>query len=247
MIRYFSTRTHGVKRGKLPRYLRQGFLLVLLITLSGLAQTVYAHGVTIGDQGYIQEISGINLIPFTYLGAKHMVTGYDHLLFLFGVIFFLFRLKSIGLYVSLFALGHSSTLLIGVFFDISANAYLIDTIIGLSIVYKALDNLGAFKRWFGVSPNTKLATLFFGFFHGFGLATKIKEFDMSSDGLLANLIAFNIGVEIGQLIALSIILIIMGFWRKSTKFLQQAFISNAVLMTAGFVLMGYQLTNYALN
>jgi hypothetical protein len=217
------------------------------MAFTGFFQMAYAHGVTLGDQGYIQEISGVNIIAFMYLGAKHMVTGYDHLLFLFGVIFFLYKLKDVGLYVSLFAIGHSSTLLIGVFYNVPANAYLIDAIIGLSVVYKALDNLGAFQRWFGYQPNTKIATLIFGLFHGFGLATKIQEFDMSTDGLLTNLIAFNVGVEMGQLIALSIILIIMGFWRKSASFKQQAFISNTVLMAAGFLLMGYQLAGYILN
>ena len=87
--------------------------------------TALAHGVASGDKGYIQEISGVHIIPFVYLGAKHMVTGYDHLLFLFGVIFFLYRLRHIALYVSLFALGHSATLLIGVYFNIGVSAYLV--------------------------------------------------------------------------------------------------------------------------
>jgi hypothetical protein len=217
----------------------------ILILLSIAFPTVlFAHGVTSGDKGYIQEIAGTHLIPFAYLGAKHMVTGYDHLLFLLGVIFFLYKLKDVGLYVSLFALGHSSTLLLGVFTGINVNAYLIDAIIGLSVVYKALDNLGAFKRWFGVQPNTKVATLIFGLFHGFGLASKILEFEVSPNGLFANLIAFNIGVEIGQLLALSAILIVMGYWRKSGSFIKHAYSSNVAIMTAGFVLFGYQIVGY---
>lgn len=205
----------------------------------------YAHGVAEGDKGYIQK-SPVNIIPFIYLGAKHMVTGYDHLLFLFGVIFFLYKMRDIGLYVSLFAIGHSTTLLIGTFFDISVSAYLIDAIIGLSVVYKALDNLGAFQRWFGVQPNTKLATLIFGFFHGFGLATKIREFEISPDGLFVNLIAFNIGVEIGQLLALSAILIVMSYWRQTASFFRHAYTANVVMMSAGFLLMSYQLCGYIL-
>ncbi len=204
------------------------------------------HGVAEGDKGYIQEITGINIIPFIYLGAKHMVTGYDHLLFLFGVIFFLYKMRDIGLYVSLFAIGHSTTLLIGTFFDISVSAYLIDAIIGLSVVYKALDNLGAFQRWFGFQPNTKMATLIFGFFHGFGLATKIKEFEISPDGLFVNLIAFNVGVEIGQLLALSAILIIMSYWRQTASFFRHAYTANVVMMSAGFLLMSYQICGYIL-
>ena len=203
-----------------------------------------AHGVTEGDKGYIQEITGINLIPFLYLGAKHMVTGYDHLLFLFGVVFFLYRLKHVGIYVSLFAIGHSTTMLAGVFFNIGLNAYLIDAIIGLSVVYKAMDNLGAFQRWFGVQPSTKAATLVFGLFHGFGLSTKLIDYDIAPDGLLPNLLAFNIGVEIGQLLALAAILIAMGFWRRTASFARHAYLANTALMCAGFILMGLQLTGY---
>ncbi|MEH6470904.1 MAG: HupE/UreJ family protein [Halopseudomonas sp.] len=218
--------------------------LVGLLCLVLFQESALAHGVASGDQGYIQEISGINLLPFTYLGAKHMVTGYDHLLFLFGVIFFLYRLPHIAMYVSLFAIGHSTTLLVGVYFDLPANAYLIDAIIGLSVVYKALDNLGAYQRWFGYQPDTRLATLIFGLFHGFGLATKIQQFEISSDGLLANLIAFNVGVEIGQLLALSFILILMGFWRRHAGFFKHAYTANVLLMGAGFMLVGYQMTGY---
>jgi len=203
-----------------------------------------AHGMPTGDQGYIQEINGVNFVPFMYLGAKHMVTGYDHLLFLVGVIFFLYRLNDIAIYVSLFALGHSSTLLLGVFANIHINAFIIDAIIGLSVVYKALDNLGAFHQWFGVQPNTKISTLIFGLFHGFGLAAKIIEFEMDSNGLFTNLISFNIGVEIGQLLALSAILILISYWRKKPSFLIYAFSTNIVLMTLGFFLTGYQLFGY---
>jgi hypothetical protein len=220
-------------------------LLCIGLLLLGAADA-YAHNVAEGDKGYIQESSGVLFLPFVYLGAKHMVTGYDHLLFLFGVIFFLYRLKDVAAYVTLFAIGHSTTMLFGVLTGISANAYLIDAIIGLSVVYKALDNLGAFQRWFGVQPNTKVATLIFGFFHGFGLATKIIEFEISKDGLLPNLIAFNIGVELGQLLALAGILIVMGYWRRTSSFMRHAFAANTALMAAGFVLVGYQIAGFAI-
>lgn len=219
------------------------FLFALGICLFFLSEAS-AHGVPQGDKGFIQETTGVILFPFIYLGAKHMVTGYDHLLFLLGVIFFLYRMKDVGLYVSLFAIGHTVTLLSGVFFNISVNAYLIDTIIGLSVVYKALDNMGAYQRWFGFQPDTKIATLIFGLFHGFGLATKLQEFELSPNGLFANLVAFNIGVELGQLLALGSILIVMGFWRRTPSFWRHAYSVNVTVMTAGFVLMGYQLTGY---
>jgi hypothetical protein len=221
--------------------------LAVLVALSWNCAPAMAHGVTTGDKGYIQETSGINLIPFVYLGAKHMVTGYDHLLFLFGVIFFLYRLKQISVYVTLFAVGHSSTLLAGVFFGVNVSAYLIDAIIGISIVYKALDNVGAFRRWLGYQPDTRLATLIFGFFHGFGLAAKIREFDIARDGLLPNLLAFNVGVEIGQLLALASILIFMGYWRRTDSFRRHAYTANVALMSAGFVLTGYQLAGWIVN
>ena len=177
-----------------------------------------------------------------YLGAKHMVTGYDHILFLFGVVFFLYRMQHVAIYVSLFALGHSTTMLLGVWFGWNVNAFLIDVIIGLSVVYKALDNLGAFQRWFGVQSNTKIATLIFGLFHGLGLATKILDYDIAPDGLLANLLTFNVGVELGQVAALSVILIVMGYWRRRAGFMRHAHTANVAMMGAGFVLMGYQLT-----
>lgn len=203
-----------------------------------------AHAVTAGDKGYIQEISGINLLPFMYLDAKHMMTGYDHILFLFGVIFFLYRIQHIGIYVSLFALGHSTTMILGVYFNVGINSYLIDAIIGLSVVYKALDNIGAFQRWLGFQPNTKIATLVFGLFHGFGLATKIQEYEISPDGLLPNLLAFNVGVEIGQLLALAVILIGMSYWRRTPSFIRHAYTANVAMMSAGFILVGMQLTGY---
>ncbi|EPC9941555.1 TPA: HupE/UreJ family protein [Pseudomonas aeruginosa] len=206
-----------------------------------------AHGVPEGDKGFIQESTGVLLFPFIYMGAKHMITGYDHLLFLFGVIFFLYRLKDVGLYVTLFALGHSITLLFGVLTDISISSYVIDAIIGFSVVYKALDNLGAFQRWFGYQPDTRAATLIFGLLHGFGLATKIQEFEISPDGLVANLIAFNVGVEIGQLLALAGILIAMGFWRRTASFRRHAYAANVAMMSAGFLLMGYQITGLIIS
>jgi len=221
--------------------------LIILLTLAFVAfmeQAAWAHAVTEGDKGYIQEISGVNFFPFMYLGAKHMITGYDHLLFLAGVIFFLYRMEHIGIYVTLFAIGHSTTMILGVYYNITMSSYIIDAIIGLSVVYKALDNMGAYQRWFGFQPNTKAATLIFGLFHGFGLATKVQEYDIAPDGLLTNLIAFNIGVEVGQLLALAGILIAISYWRRSGSFWRHAYTANVVMMTAGFILVGMHLTGY---
>lgn len=230
-------------------FVQPGCAVVTVLCLAALflilpLDAAMAHAVTQGDKGYIQEIYGIHLIPFTYLGAKHMVTGYDHILFLFGVIFFLYRMKDIAIYVSLFALGHSLTMIAGVMFDFGINSFIIDAIIGFSIVYKALDNLGAYQRWFGVQPNTKIVTLIFGFCHGFGLASKLIEYQIAADGLLPNLLAFNVGVELGQILALTAILIAMGWWRRTESFDRHAYAANVAMMTAGFVFIGLQLTGY---
>jgi hypothetical protein len=208
-----------------------------------------AHGVDEGTRSYLQNNQGVAIIPFMYIGAKHMITGYDHLLFLVGVIFFLYRLKDVLIYVSLFTLGHSATLLLGVLNDIQINAYLIDAIIGFSIVYKGFDNLGGFKQCFNFQPNTKVAVAIFGLFHGFGLATKLQEFNFvkteaSQESLLQNLIAFNVGVELGQIIALIFVLIILSFWRKYESYTKLSTVTNTLLMSGGFMLIFFQMTGY---
>src|SRR6185503_18582784 len=211
---------------------------LLALPLLLLAGVALAHTVAEGDQDFVRNSAGAQIVPFIYLGAKHMVTGYDHLLFLAGVIFFLYRLKEVALYVTLFAVGHSSTLLLGVLTGLHVNPFLIDAIIGLSVVYKALDNMDAFRTMFGWQPNAKLAVLVFGFFHGFGLATKLQELNLAREGLVSNMLAFNVGVEIGQLLALSAILLIMNYWRRTASFTRHAYGANVVLLTAGFVLTG---------
>ena len=221
--------------------MRAVFLGLLLTAFCVIA---WGHGVTEGDKGFIEQSTGLQLIPFTYLGIKHMVTGYDHLLFLLGVIFFLYKMRDVALYVTLFAVGHSITLLFGVLAGVHANPYLIDALIGLSVVYKALDNMHAFERWLGFRPDTRIAVLVFGLAHGFGLATKLQEFKLSPDGLVTNIIAFNVGVEFGQLIALATMLIGMAYLRRSRAFVRNAYIANTAIMTAGFMLIGYQLSGF---
>jgi hypothetical protein len=206
-----------------------------------------AHGVTGKDALFLQGIKGAAIGPLMYLGAKHMVTGYDHLAFLVGVIFFLFRMKDVIQYVSLFTVGHSLTLLVGVLGGVRANPFIIDAIIGFSVVYKAYENMDGFRKFFGVQPNTRIAVLVFGFFHGFGLATKLQEFELSPNGLVANIVSFNVGVEIGQMLALSGVLIVLTYWRTRSGFLRHAMATNTVLMAAGFLLVGYQLSGYFLG
>jgi hypothetical protein len=208
-----------------------------------LPESILAHGVAEEDARYLERITGLQFIPYLYLGAKHMVTGYDHLLFLAGVIFFLFRLRDVALYVSLFGIGHSATLLIGVLGGIRVNPFLVDAVIGLSVVYKAFENIGGFEQ-LGFSIDTRLAVFLFGLVHGFGLSTKLQDLNLSQDGLVGNMIGFNIGVELGQFTALAIILLGFQLWRRSPSFYKRAYITNMLIMTAGFVLFGYQLTGY---
>jgi hypothetical protein len=233
------------RRMKSPRTGVRAVCAVLMI-LTGLAWAgaALAHNIGGTDAAFVAATRGPDPIPFMYLGAKHMVTGYDHLLFLVGVIFFLFRLRQIALYVSLFSLGHSLTLLAGVFFDIQADPHLVDAVIGLSVAYKAFDNLGGFKTLFGVQPDTRAAVLGFGLIHGFGLATKLQALDLNPEGLLVNLVSFNVGVEIGQILALSLILVAMTLWRRTALFERTAAGANVLLMLAGVVLAGQQLAGF---
>jgi hypothetical protein len=220
------------------------FLAAVLLLLFVVPAIASAHNVSSRDAKFVEATKGAAIGPFLYLGAKHMVTGYDHLLFLVGVIFFLYRLRDVVQYVTLFTIGHSVTLLLGVFADLHANSFLVDAVIGFSVVYKAFDNMGGFQRLFGFQPNTKLAVLIFGLVHGFGLATKLQEFTLSETGLVTNIVSFNVGVEIGQVLALTAVLIALTVWRTRPGFLQHALMTNTLLMVGGFVLVGYQLAGY---
>jgi hypothetical protein len=230
----------------LERRIRVAAMTVVLLA-GALAGQAAAHGVSGKDAVFLQSVQGAAIGPLIYLGAKHMVTGYDHLAFLVGVVFFLYRAKDIVQYVSLFTVGHSITLLAGVLGGIRANPYIVDGIIGFSVVYKAFDNMDGFTRFFRFQPDARAAVLLFGLFHGFGLATKLQDFSLSPDGLVANIVSFNVGVEVGQVIALGLVLLALTWWRTRSGFLRHAFVTNAILMACGFLLVGYQATGYFLR
>jgi hypothetical protein len=219
-------------------------LAAALMIASGAA---FAHAIAGSDADFVSATHGAAVGPFLYLGAKHMVTGYDHLLFLLGVIFFLRRFRDVILYVSLFSLGHSITLLSGVLVGFGMNSRLVDAVIGLSVVYKALDNLGGFESLVGKRPDPRAMVLGFGLVHGLGLSTKLEELHLNREGLVANLLSFNVGVELGQVVALSVLLALLALWRRTTWFGRTAVAANAVIMTAGFVLIYYQLSGYFLG
>jgi len=204
-----------------------------------------AHDLSASDAAFVGQVAGSAPGAFAYLGAKHMFTGYDHLLFLTGVLFFVYRGRDILLYVTLFTIGHSITLMAGVAFGWQVNAYAVDAMIGLSVMYKAFENMGGFRHLFGTEPDSRIAVLVFGLFHGLGLATRLQAYAPRDDGLLTNLISFNLGVEAGQLAALAVILALLLAWRRNPGFSRQAFAANSLLMCAGFVLTGYQLAGMA--
>jgi hypothetical protein len=222
---------------------RTAIIVAMILFLGAWADAALAHDVAEGDRAYVASINGPAFIPFLYLGAKHMVTGYDHIAFLIGVVFFLRRLKDVVLYVSMFTIGHSTTLLAGVLLGTGANAYVVDAIIGLSVIYKGVENIGGFAK-LGVALNTKLMVLVFGLFHGLGLATKLQDLGMSDNGLLTNLIGFNIGVEVGQVIVLAVVVTLLNLWRTRPSFARSAFTANVVLIGVGIVLTGYQIMGY---
>lgn len=217
--------------------------VVIAAILALAAYPAMAHDVAEGDKAFVQSIDGPAIFPFLYLGAKHMVTGYDHILFLVGVVFFLHRLRDVVLYVSIFTIGHSLTLMGGVLLETGANPNIIDAIIGLSVVYKGVENIGGFRK-LGLAIDTRLAVLVFGLFHGLGLATKMLDLEVSANGLLSNLIAFNVGVEIGQIIALVVVVALLGTWRTRPSFARWAKAANIALILAGIALTAYQIEGY---
>ena len=221
--------------------LQRAFAPILAIALLFVVGDALAHNVSLKDAELIAGKSGPQVLLYMWLGAKHMVTGYDHLLFLIGVIFYLKRLRTVAIFVSLFALGHSITLIGGVLLGLDVNPYLVDAIIGLSVAYKGFDNLNGFDILFGDSPNERMAVLIFGLFHGLGLATKLQDLGLAEDGLLANLISFNVGVELGQLAALVVFVLILRYVPPRTAGSKTGTIVNGGLVVAGFALMAYQL------
>ena len=220
-------------------------IVALAAALLFFSQDLWAHNVSEEDAALIAGRTGWHFFLYVWLGAKHMVTGYDHLLFLVGVIFYLRKIRSIATFVSLFALGHSITLILGVLLNLDVNAFLVDAIIGLSVAYKGFDNLDGFNKLFGDSPNEKLAVLIFGLFHGLGLATKLQDLGLAGDGLLPNLISFNIGVELGQLTALIVIVLVLRFMPTHPRGSLVSSVVNVGLIAAGAILIAYQLTQYA--
>lgn len=223
-------------------------LKLLLVAIASLASiTAWAHGISAEDQA---RILNAGYLEYLRLGATHMLTGYDHLLFLFGVMFFLTRFGEIIKFITAFTIGHSITLVFATLLGITANYYLIDAVIAFTICYKAFDNLGGFQKHLQMkSPNLTWMVFAFGLIHGFGLSTRLQQLPLGDDRLVLKILSFNVGVEVGQIAALSIMLTLLMVWRKTASFERFSKASNVALMLAGGLLLlmqlhGFQHTQY---
>ena len=215
-----------------------------ILILVFLTTALFAHGISESD---IQAMIDGGNMQYIWLGATHMLSGYDHLLFLLGVIFFLTSTKDIVKFVTVFTLGHSITLVFATFMSITMNYYLIDAVIALSVIYKAFDNNGRFQSYLGVkSPNLLLMVFLFGLIHGFGLSTRLQQLPLGEQNIdmLIRIISFNVGVEFGQIIALVIMLIPLTQWRKFASFERWSRVTNDMLMFAGLMLFLMQMHGY---
>ena len=222
---------------------RSYFVSLLSIALLIFSGETWAHGMSDADKLAIVE--GGNL-RYLWLGATHMLTGYDHLLFVFGIIFFLTSFRDIVKYITAFTLGHSVTLILATFNQIQLNYFLIDALIGLSVAYVAFANLDGFRKYLHIQPPNMLAmVVLFGLVHGFGLSTRLQELPLSSDGLLLNIVSFNAGIELGQIAALTVMLALLAGWRKARSFSAFSLSSNLMLIFAGAFFFLFQMHGYS--
>ncbi len=217
------------------------FMLLALLLLG--SSSLFAHGMSEAEKQSI--LDGGNL-SYLWLGATHMLSGYDHLLFVFGIIFFLTSFREIVKYITAFTLGHSVTLIIATFNQIQMNYFLIDAVIGLSVAYIAFANIDGFRKYLKVNPpNLLWMIVALGLIHGLGLSTRLQQLPLNQDQLLLNIISFNIGIELGQVLALSVMLVLLAGWRKARSFATFSLISNQALIFAGVLLFLMQLHGYS--
>jgi hypothetical protein len=221
------------------RFSMKWFLPVLANAL--FATSVFAHGMSEEDK---QRILDAGYWEYLLLGAKHMLTGYDHLLFLFGVIFFLTRFKDIFIFITAFTVGHCITLIAATLLGITANYYLIDAVIALTVIYKGFDNIDGFRKYLQIEPPGLPGMVFaFGLIHGFGLSTRLQQLPLGEDGfgLVLRILSFNLGVEVGQVVALAVMFLLLTNWRKTESFKKFGKAANVCLMFIGFMLFLMQL------
>lgn len=225
-MRYFSPQRFGV-------------LLLALVPL-----IAFAHGISEEDK---QRMLDGGYVQYIFLGASHMLTGYDHLLFLFGVVFFLTTFKDIVKFVTIFTIGHCLTLIFATYFKITWNFWLVDAIIAVSVIYKGFDNNGGFQRHFNMSsPNLIKMVFAFGLLHGFGLSTRLQQLPLGDDPvhMTLRILSFNLGVELGQIVALTVMVAVLSLWRKTSSFGRFSYAANLGLILAGIYLLFVQLHGY---
>jgi len=226
------------------RLLKQNLLLLIVgvFLLALLTNLAFAHGMSEDEKQAI--IDGGNW-QYMWLGATHMLSGYDHLAFVFGIIFFLTSFKDIAKYVTAFTLGHSVTLIFATFNAIQLNYFLIDAVIALSVCYIAFANIDGFRKYLSINPpNMMLMIIGLGLIHGFGLSTRLQDLPLSQDALLLNIISFNIGIELGQISALFAMLVLITAWRKTQGFKAFSLIANYTLIFMGIFLFFMQMHGY---
>jgi hypothetical protein len=214
--------------------------LAFLLLLA--AHSVFAHGMS--EQEKLAIVEG-GYPQFIWLGATHMLTGYDHLLFVFGFVFFLSSFRDVVKYVTVFTLGHSLTLISATLMGVTANYYLVDAVIGLSVCYIGFENIGGFRKYFEESPNLLWAVFLFGFIHGFGLSTRLQELPLGDEGIVLKILSFNLGIELGQIGALCVMLLLLFKWRRTQSFLQISSVSNHGIIVAGALLFLMQMHGYS--
>ncbi len=216
--------------------------LVFSLAVLGLMSRAEAHGISESSR---ETMTDGGIIDYIWLGAEHMVTGYDHLLFLFGVLFFLTGFRDVVRFITAFTIGHCITLLGATLMGITANAYIIDAVIALSVIYKGFENLDGFKKTFGVqAPNLLVMVFIFGLIHGFGLSTRLQEITLGHEGLVSRILAFNVGVELGQVAALTVMIGVFKAWRSSEGFARFGTVANGGLVLAGAALFVMQVDGY---
>lgn len=218
---------------------RSGVLLLALVPL-----IAFAHGISEEDK---QRMLDGGYVQYIFLGASHMLTGYDHLLFLFGVVFFLTTFKDIVKFVTIFTIGHCLTLIFATYFKITWNFWLVDAIIAVSVIYKGFDNNGGFQRHFNMSsPNLIKMVFAFGLLHGFGLSTRLQQLPLGDDPvhMILRILSFNLGVELGQIVALTVMVAVLSLWRKTSSFGRFSYAANLGLILAGIYLLFVQLHGY---
>ena len=216
--------------------------IIAVLFLFLIVQSVFAHGMSEAEKQTI--LQGGNL-QYLKIGATHMLTGYDHLLFVFGIVFFLTTFMDVVKYITAFTIGHSITLITATLMEVTVNYFLIDAVIALSVCYIGYENLGGFRKIFEKSPDLIWAVFIFGLIHGLGLSTRLQQLPLGDEGIVWRILSFNLGIELGQIGALCLMVALLFKWRRTHSFLQSSNVSNNGLIVAGVFLFLMQMHGYS--